>query len=114
MTHPTDGQIDAAIAKLRNIIDAAENSNHAGEVALMRAASADRLYGGLSDMVGARTLHEMERARAMARLDLAAAYPFHDEPESADPESIAQREHSAAESLTDAGRGHLLSNTWRW
>lgn len=37
MTHPNVLEIDAAIETLKKVIDAAENSNHSGEVALMRA-----------------------------------------------------------------------------
>ena len=40
MTGPTDIAVNLAITKLKLILDAAENSNHAGEVAAVRAAEA--------------------------------------------------------------------------
>lgn len=122
MTHPTDDQIDAAIAELRKIIDAAENSNHAGEVALMKAANAGELFEHVK-LLERSLVYEIRKSSVkgddeganlkrytlqLVRQTIATAHPFaDDEPEPADPETIAQREHSAAESLTDAGRGHL-------
>lgn len=44
MTHPiTDTMIDRAASRMRALIDAAMNSNHLGEVRLVRAAAADDL-----------------------------------------------------------------------
>ena len=37
MRYPSDMEIETAIKALKQIIEAAENSNHAGEVALMNA-----------------------------------------------------------------------------
>ena len=38
--HPSDREIEKAIETLKKVIDAAENSNHNGEVALMKAVTA--------------------------------------------------------------------------
>lgn len=40
MMHPTDMEIDEAVKTMKKVIEAAENSNHNGEVALMRAFNA--------------------------------------------------------------------------
>ncbi len=37
--HPTDNEIETAIKTLEGVLEAARNSNHAGEVALMKAFS---------------------------------------------------------------------------
>lgn len=47
MTGPSDIEVDLAIKKLKMIIDAAENSNHQGEVAAVRAANAFALERAL-------------------------------------------------------------------
>ena len=137
MPHPTEAQIEDAIAKLRRIIDAAENSNHAGEVALMKAAAAGEMFTALERSLHALTVAEdhgilgggemarkynmnpmqgydfvLRRVRSAMRkvraaIDTAQASFPNDEPEPADPEAIAAREHADAENLTAAGRGHL-------
>lgn len=43
----SDAQIDAAISKLQRIICGAENSNHASECAVIRAAAAHKLESAL-------------------------------------------------------------------
>lgn len=50
-THITDAQVDAACAKLRKIIEAAEASNQAGEDAVVCAAAGQDLLGALTEMV---------------------------------------------------------------
>ena len=40
LNHPTETEINQAISTLKAVIEAAENSNHNGEVALMKAVKA--------------------------------------------------------------------------
>lgn len=97
MPHPTDEQIDAAISKLRKIIDAAENQNHAGEVALMKAANAGQMFAVLDDAAREAGVTDTVTWRSRVHFALRCADPFTDrgapaEPEPADPETIAARE----------------------
>ncbi|HKJ75035.1 MAG TPA: hypothetical protein VKA19_13050 [Alphaproteobacteria bacterium] len=46
-THITDRQVEEAARRMRQIIEAAENSNQAGEDALIRADHAGDLYNAL-------------------------------------------------------------------
>lgn len=63
MVHPTDAQIDEAIKTLKKVIEAAENSNHAGEVALMKAYAAINRRDDKT-----LTKEKIERIAAAARL----------------------------------------------
>ena len=47
----TDAQIEHAAKSLSLIFEAARNSNHAGEVALMKAAAAGEMYEALKEAV---------------------------------------------------------------
>lgn len=47
MNGPSEAEVDRAIKKLKMIIEAAENSNHQGEVAVVRAANAFSLESAL-------------------------------------------------------------------
>lgn len=47
MIGPSDSQVLDAIDGMKAIIEGAANSNHVAELALMKAANADRLYAAL-------------------------------------------------------------------
>lgn len=51
MTYITDTQVEQACDVLRKAINAAENSNHAGEVFVVAAANATALVEALADLV---------------------------------------------------------------
>lgn len=51
MTYITDTQVDQSCATLRKAIEAAENSNHAGEVFVVAAANATALVEALEDLL---------------------------------------------------------------
>jgi len=50
-THITDAQVEAAIDNIGKIVEAASNSNQAGEDALIMADAASALYKSLDAMV---------------------------------------------------------------
>lgn len=51
-THITDAQVEAAIDNIGKIVEAASNSNQAGEDALMMANAAPQLYAALAGLIG--------------------------------------------------------------
>lgn len=70
----TEAQADAAIAVLRRAIDAAENSNQAGENAVVMMAAAPALFEALSNFIaGADAGHVSVEVDNAARAALAKA-----------------------------------------
>lgn len=51
MSFPSDATVENAVNQFRKIIEAASNSNHAGEVAIVRAAAAPRLEEALRNVL---------------------------------------------------------------
>lgn len=60
MTYITDAQVDRACATLRKAINAAENSNHAGEMFVIAAVEAPAMAEALREIA-----HSMKQAKVL-------------------------------------------------